>query len=262
MIVRALVISLFALLAPTLPVQAAADFATVIERVKPSVVAIGTTLATRQPQSKLLGTGFIVGTGQYVLTNSHVIPPQYNLAEGEELTVFVQEGTGIAARSAVLAATAPQHDLALLKISGAPLQALKLGDSDRVREGQEMLFTGYPILSVLGLYPATHRSLIAALTPIAVPADNAQQLTAKNIKRLVTPYNVFQLDGTAYPGNSGSPLYDPHTGTVIGIINAVFVKESKETILAKPSGIAYAIPINFAWDLLRSVKMEATPAAP
>jgi serine protease Do len=53
---------------------------------------------------------------------------------------------------------------------------------------------------------------------------------------------VFQLDATAYPGNSGSPVFDPDTGEVIGIINMVLVKAGKESVLAQPSGITYAIP--------------------
>jgi S1-C subfamily serine protease len=62
---------------------------------------------------------------------------------------------------------------------------------------------------------------------------------------------VFQLDATAFPGNSGSPLYDPDTGAVVGIINKVFVQETKENLLAKPSGISYAIPIRYALPLLK-----------
>jgi S1-C subfamily serine protease len=53
---------------------------------------------------------------------------------------------------------------------------------------------------------------------------------------------VFQLDGTAYPGNSGSPLYDGETGAVLGVLNMVLVKATKESALAQPSGIAYAVP--------------------
>ncbi|MCB1737317.1 MAG: serine protease, partial [Gammaproteobacteria bacterium] len=59
-----------------------------------------------------------------------------------------------------------------------------------------------------------------------------------------------------YPGNSGSPVYHPETGAVIGIINKVFVKETKEMVIEKPSGITYAIPIKFAKDLLRANKVE------
>jgi S1-C subfamily serine protease len=62
---------------------------------------------------------------------------------------------------------------------------------------------------------------------------------------------VFQLDGTAYPGNSGSPLYDPETGIVYGIINKVLIKGMKESALSHPSGITYAIPSNYVRSLLQ-----------
>ena len=102
----------------------------------------------------------------------------------------------------------------------------------------------------MGLYPATHRGIVAAITPEITPVDNSGQLTTELVSRLKDPYRVFQLDATAYPGNSGSPLYDPDSGTVIGIINKVFVQEAKENALQKPSGISYAIPIRYAEDLL------------
>jgi S1-C subfamily serine protease len=71
----------------------------------------------------------------------------------------------------------------------------------------------------------------------------------KQLKK--SSYAVFQLDGTAYPGSSGSPLYDPETGVVYGVINMVFVKGLKEAALSQPSGITYAIPGNFVSDLLQ-----------
>ena len=75
------------------------------------------------------------------------------------------------------------------------------------------------------------------------------------IKQLRDPYDVFQLDATAYSGNSGSPLYDPETGEVVGVINKVFVKESKEAVLEKPSGITYAIPVRYVKELLRDARV-------
>ena len=65
---------------------------------------------------------------------------------------------------------------------------------------------------------------------------------------------VFQLDATAFPGNSGSPLYDPATGEVVGILNMVFVKATKESALTQPSGISYAIPSRFLIELLARLK--------
>jgi serine protease Do len=53
------------------------------------------------------------------------------------------------------------------------------------------------------------------------------------------------------PGNSGGPLYEVNRGEVIGIINMVFVKENKESILSKPSGISFAIPVRFLRELMQ-----------
>ena len=61
---------------------------------------------------------------------------------------------------------------------------------------------------------------------------------------------MLQLDATAYPGNSGSPVYDPETGDVIGIINMVLVKGTKESALSQPSGITYAVPSRHLQGLL------------
>ena len=65
------------------------------------------------------------------------------------------------------------------------------------------------------------------------------------------PFNIYQLDGTAYPGNSGGPLFDAETGRVVGVINMVLAKASKESLLTNPSGITYAIPVRFVRELLR-----------
>ena len=53
---------------------------------------------------------------------------------------------------------------------------------------------------------------------------------------------------------AGSPLYDPDSGEVIGVINMVFVKGTKEAALSQPSGITYAIPIQVLKELLAAVK--------
>ena len=65
------------------------------------------------------------------------------------------------------------------------------------------------------------------------------------------PFVVYQLDIVAYPGNSGSPVYNVETGEVIGVVNSVFVKGTKESALEKPSGISYAIPVKYVHDLLK-----------
>jgi len=67
----------------------------------------------------------------------------------------------------------------------------------------------------------------------------------------VGTFMVFQLDAVAYPGNSGSPLYDVETGRVIGVINSVYVKKTKETAISSPSGITYAVPVDYVRALLK-----------
>jgi hypothetical protein len=111
-----------------------------------------------------------------------------------------------------------------------------------VREGETYLFTGFPIGAVLGLYPVTHRTMIAALTPIAIPASTAARLDAGAIRQLAAgAYSVFQLDGTAYPGNSGSPVYDAASGEVIGIVNSVLVKSTKDSSAAGKAATSLSI---------------------
>ncbi len=224
-----------------------------IEKIKPSIVAIGTFQKTRRPPAVFRGTGFVVADGLHVATNAHVLPDKMDKERKETLAIFTGKADQIEVREATQVAEDRDHDLVLLKISGRPLPPLSFGDAQRVREGEAYAFTGFPIGMVLGLNAVTHRATISAITPIAIPQLSDQQLDKKVLARLIAPYNVFQLDATAYPGNSGSPLYHPDTGQVIGIINKVFIQETKETIIQKPSGISYAIPTNFLQDLLKKI---------
>lgn len=234
---------------------AQADLADTLVRVKPSVVGVGSYQVMRSPRVRLRGTGFAVGDGRHVVTNAHVAGVQLDVDAGERLAVFVGTGSRPDIRTAEVLRLNKDADLALLKIEGSPLPALDLGDSTRVREGERYAFTGFPIGAVLGLYPATHVGVIAARSPLVSPAPRAKLLDSRSIQRArARVLEVFQLDATAYPGNSGSPLFDPESGDVIGVLNMVFVKESKETILERPSGISYAIPARHVIDLLESAK--------
>ena len=227
-----------------------------IQRVKRSVVAIGTFQASRNPRFAFRGTGFAVGAGNLVATNAHVVPATLDKEHQEALVVAIpQPGPDAQVRSAELVASDPDYDLAVLRIGGAPLPSLRLGDSQRVREGDDCLFTGFPIGTVLGLFTATHRAMVSALTPIALPSGNARELDARTVRRLSAgAYAVFQLDATAYPGNSGSPLYLASSGEVVGIVNGGFVKGTKEAALSAPSGITYAIPVQPLVALLDRLK--------
>lgn len=231
----------------------AGDLSSTIEIIKPSIVGIGTFQKTRSPSVNFMGTGFAVGDGSLIVTNAHVIPKIADIEGKESLIVIVaRSGKEPEIRSAVGIAYDKEHDLALLKISGTALPAMDLGDAGTVREGQALAFTGFPIGMVLGFHPVTHRGTLSSITPVVLPARNSRQLDVKMIAQLQkSPFTVFQLDGTAYPGNSGSPVYDPETGVVYGVINMVLVKGLKESALSHPSGITYAIPVNHVRDLLR-----------
>ena len=222
-----------------------------IEKIKPGIVGVGTVLPTRRPPNKLQGTGFVVGNGLYIITNAHVVDNDLDKENREHFAVFTGRGDDAGAHSVEVIAVDQAHDLALLKLKDKEkLFALTLGREKNVREGQVYAFTGFPIGAVLGLYPATHRGIVSTISPVATPVVSPKDLDVRMIKRLRNPFNVFQLDATAYPGNSGSPLYDPETGEVIGVINKVFVKETKEAVLEKPSGITYAIPVTHVRVLL------------
>jgi S1-C subfamily serine protease len=221
-----------------------------IAKVKPGVVGVGTVQQTRRPPVKLLATGFVVADGNHVITNAHAIPDEIDSNSKEVLAVLTGERNGKAYPAKVVRMDRV-HDLALLRFSGHPRPAFRLGSDHNVREGELYAFTGFPIGMVLGLRPVTHRGIVSAITPIAIPQISPKLLDPKMIKQLRDPYDVFQLDATAYPGNSGSPLYVPETGEVVGVINKVFVKESKEAVLEKPSGITYAIPVRYVKELLQ-----------
>ena len=85
-----------------------------------------------------------------------------------------------------------------------------------------------------------------------MPVRSGQGLNARVISQLrQSQFKLFQLDATAYPGNSGSPVYDPDSGVVLGIINMGVVKGAKENAITNPSGISYAVPAKYIHALLQ-----------
>ena len=235
--------SCLALALASAPSRADEALAQVIARIKPSVVGVGSLQKTRTPPMNFIGTGFVAGDGLSVLTCAHVIQKLLDANPDEVIGILTGQGEAAQFRHAKVQVMDMEHDLALLRLAGAPLPALALGDAATVREGQAMAFTGFPLGTLLGLRHVTHRATVSSLTPVVTPSDNAQRLDPRRLAQLKkTPYIVFQLDATAYPGSSGSPLFDPETGLVYGIVNMVYVKGLKEAAISAPSGITYAIP--------------------
>lgn len=235
---------------------AAAQLPDTVARIKPSIVAVGTYQPQRNPAFSFMGTGFAVGDGLKIATNAHVLPEKLDRDKLESLAIAVPEGSSgkILVRPATELARERDHDLALLAIEAPALPALQLGVGVTAREGQDIAFTGFPIGNALGFFPVTHRGMISAISPIGIPQQRARELNPALIRRLASdPFRVYQLDATAYPGNSGSPVYDPASGTVLGVINMVFIKSTKESVLSDPSGISYAIPVEFLHNMLEKL---------
>jgi S1-C subfamily serine protease len=248
--------------ASTLVLQADAapaevGLAEVVARVKPSVVAVGTYQKNRSPPFVFRGTGFVVGDGTLIATAAHVVAETLSTENRETMMILMQAaGTlGAQGREAKSIAVDKTHDVALLRIGGNPLPIVELGDADAVRDGQSVAFTGFPIGTALGFYPATHRGIVAAHTPVVLPSANAARLDSRVIHGLKEgPFVLFQLDATAFPGHSGSPLYDAATGEVVGIVNMGAVKGMKDSAIGQPSGLSFAVPIQHLRELMRTVR--------
>ncbi|MGB9990252.1 S1 family peptidase [Massilia sp. SM-13] len=228
----------------------AGPLATTVAAVKPSVVGIGTLQRTRSPPVQFLATGFIVGDGLSVITAAHAVPLLLDSARMEVLGIITGQGEQLDFRPVTVKNIDREHDLAHLRLMGAPLPALRVAENDNAAEGQALAFTGFPLGMALGMVPVTHRATLAAITPVTQPPFRSRQLDAQTIRRLQKPFSLFQLDGTAYPGNSGSPLYDPDTGTVHGVVNATALKGAKENAISQPSGITYAVPARYLRELI------------
>ena len=225
-----------------------------IQKTKPSIVVVGTFDKLRSPAFSMRGTGFAVGNGNIIATNTHVVPEK--LGENEILVVLARLPNGeTQQRSVKLLSSDRAHDLTLLRMDGPPLPALAMHDG-MAQEGQSVAFIGFPIGGALGFSsPVTHRGIISSITPIVLPSPSSRQLSEKVIKQVKSgAFNIYQLDGTAYPGNSGGPMLDVETGEVLGIINMVFVKSTKEAVLSNPSGISFAIPVSYLRELVQGVR--------
>ncbi len=240
-----------------LPLACKADVVDIIARAKPSIAIVGTFRATDSPRFKLRGTGFVVADGTLVVTNAHVLPPTAEMTPDTSLMLQLrQPDSSLQARQATVLEVDSAHDLALLKMSGAPAPALAMADSNMVKEGQSVVFLGFPIGGALGYSIVSHRGMVSSITAVAPPMATAQQLTAKSILSLRSgSFDIFQLDATAYPGNSGGPVLDATTGEVLAVINSVLVKGTKESALTSPTGISYAVPAKYAVQLLSLQKL-------
>lgn len=231
------------------PRLAACELCPLIKEVKQSVVGIGLQTPLSSPSNSLQGTGFVVADGKYVITNYHVVSEPLDANIVQHRVVFSGRGKRPNIHKTEIVDIDIAHDLALLKIS-EQLPPMTLHSAQYKEDGTDVLITGFPIGAILGLYPATHRGMIAALSPDVIPASNSNQIDIATLSRLKSPFDIYQLDITAFPGNSGSPVYDTDDGKVLAVVNKVFVSGTREAALSSPSGITYAIPVKHVRELL------------
>lgn len=242
-----------ALLCIALASSAADALPGVIARIKPSVLAIGFYKETQSPRFAFSGTGFVAGDGNLLVTNAHVIARATEDDAGDSsLVVYTPGASGQdSVRRLEVIEVDKTHDLALLRFEGGAMPVLTLGPEQPAREGQMVAFIGFPLGSILGLSPVTHRGIVSAIATVALPNPSARQLDSRAIKALKDgAFELLQLDATAYPGNSGGPLFDAETGVVLGVVNMVALKGTRESALTHPSGISYAIPVEHVLRLL------------
>jgi Do/DeqQ family serine protease len=166
-----------------------------------------------------LGSGVIVSTSGYVLTNNHVIDG------ADEIEVTLND-----ARHAMgkVIGTDPETDLAILKIDLDHLPTIVLGNSDAVQVGDQVLAIGNPF----GVGQTVTGGIVSAL--------------GRNQLHINTFENFIQTDAAINPGNSGGALVDTN-GNLLGINTAIYSRSGGSM------GIGFAIPVSTAKLVLEGI---------
>jgi putative serine protease PepD len=201
------------------------SLAGVVQKVQPSVVTVKITTNG----GYALGSGFIISTDGYAITNDHVVEG----ATGAPSVTF-SDGTVAAA---TLVGSDVESDVAVLKISKTGLAPVTFGDSDQVAVGDPVLAFGSP----LALANTVTSGIVSAL-------DRAIEASEGGTNRY---YAAIQTDAAVNHGNSGGPLVDS-AGRVIGI-NSVIRSGGSGDEDTGNIGIAFAIPINQAKRLAQDI---------
>ena len=169
------------------------------------------------------GSGVIISPDGYIVTNNHVI------ADATEIQVTMDDKREFTAR---LIGTDPSTDLAVIKIEGQKLQAVRFGNSDSIRVGEWVLAVGNPF------------NLESTVTAGIVSAKG------RSINILEDSYSIesfIQTDAAVNPGNSGGALVNTN-GELVGINTAIITKSGRY------EGYSFAIPVNLAMKVIRDLK--------
>src|SRR5256886_1084838 len=212
-------------------------FASVAEHVKPAVVFIEserrepTTTRRlphgfedffqipRRPQIEQgSGSGFIVSTDGYILTNNHVVQG------ADRVTVRLFDNREFSAKTV---GTDPNTDVAVIKIQTTGLPTVRMGDADSTKIGNWVLAIGNPL-----------GEMFTFTVTAGIVSAKGRLLSSLNSSRYAIQ-DFIQTDAAINPGNSGGPLVNVR-GEVIGI-NAAIASET-----GYYNGYGFAIPINLA----------------
>ncbi len=237
--------------------EAPEPLTTVIREVKPSVVAVGTYGVLRSPSALFYGSGFVAAEGNLVVTVAHVPMAVKAKEPSESLRVFVFGEKDRPGRKATVLAQDSRTDIAILRVEGSALTWLNLGTSHGIQEGTRVAFCGYPYGALMGLFPTTNAGIISNICPAALPVERISDLKPDMFLALERPFNLFQVDGTAYPGNSGGPLFLPASGEVVGVIASTLLKKDTHGEPA-PAGITFAVPIDLVKVILDAAAKGGT----
>lgn len=186
--------------------------------------------SVREKKEEGLGSGVIVSRDGYIITNNHVV-------EGaDELSVLLPDDREFKAR---LIGTDPKTDVAVIKIEAESLPTVVLTDSDKLKVGDVVFAVGNPLgvgqTVTMGIVSAKGRNKLGLLENVAGYED------------------FIQTDAAINMGNSGGALIDAK-GRLVGI-NSAIVSTTRGNI-----GIGFAIPINLAASIMRSLIQTGTVA--
>ena len=186
-----------------------------------SVVGIQTEAKTnvfgQEAVSASAGSGFILSEDGYVITNAHVV------SGADKITVELYNGDNY---GAVRVGSDVNFDIAVLKIEAEGLPAVSVGDSEKLRVGEEVVAIGNP----LGELTFTMTNGILSALDREINTDG-------------NPKNMLQTNAAINSGNSGGPLFDMD-GNVIGVTTAKY--SGSTTSGTTIEGLGFAIPINDA----------------
>ncbi len=202
----------------------------VAQKLSPSVVE----LQVSGQQGAGEGSGFVISTDGYILTNNHVVEVGAN---GGQIQAVFQDGKKAAAK---IVGRDPTTDIAVVKVNGVGnLTPVELGRSDDLRVGQSVVAIGSPFelagTVTSGIVSSLHR-------PVRAGGSSGDQTTVMD---------AVQTDAAINPGNSGGPLANM-SGQVIGINSAIYSPQSASGGQGQGAseggnvGIGFAIPIDQA----------------